>query len=71
MPNMKRVVEGRDQWKRLAVERRKEAESKARQAEKWKSRYLQKQAELEQQKQKIKELETELEKKNSTRRCSN
>jgi hypothetical protein len=38
MNSMTRVLESRNHWKRLAVERRINAESKARQVEKWKLR---------------------------------
>ena len=50
MPNLQRVVESRDYWKPLAVERRKEAESKARQAKKWKSKFEQAQIEIDEKK---------------------
>ena len=71
MPNMQRVVESRDYWKPLAVERRKEAESKARQAKKWKLRFEQAQIEIDEKNKRINELESELEKKNSCPHCSN
>jgi hypothetical protein len=71
MPNLQRVIDGRDTWKELAVERRKDAESKGRQAKKWKSRFELAQAEIEIKDKKISELEFELEKKNSCPHGSN
>jgi hypothetical protein len=38
MTSIARVIESRNKWKRLAVARRKESESKARQAKNWKTR---------------------------------
>lgn len=65
MPNTARVVVARDNWKKLAVRRRKEAESKARQAQKWKSRYASVIYELTEAKKKIFLLEQEVKKKSS------
>ena len=44
--NIPRLIPGRQHWKELAAQRRKQAEAKARLAKKWKARALDTQAKL-------------------------
>ena len=62
MTNIPRLFKSRDNWKRLAVERRKEAESKGRQAAKWKSKCRAAEAERDAAKEKAERLEVQIEK---------
>ena len=63
MTNIPRLFKSRDNWKRLAVDRRKEAESKGRQAAKWKSKCRAAEAERDAVKEKAERLEVQIEKK--------
>ena len=54
--NITRLIAGRDNWKDLAVKRRKEAESKGRQATKWKNRALKAEQELKEAREQARNL---------------
>lgn len=62
MSPIARIIKSRNKWKKRSLERRKEAESKARQAAKWKERYYKAEDKLATANIKIKNIESKFSK---------